>query len=193
MPTLETPRLILRPLRLEDAPMIQKYFGCWEVVQHLSSHVPWPYPEDAAEQFVAGRLAQVAEGSDIVWAITERGNDSLIGVLDYSAEDQGLGNRGFWLGVPWHGLGYMTEAVLAFQHYVFTELKLDRIVVSNSISNPASRRIKEKTGGRFMGLVAGSFRNGETQSEQWEITQESWSAFCSEQFMFGRSMPPFTV
>jgi ribosomal-protein-alanine N-acetyltransferase len=179
MPTLETPRLILRPLRQEDAPMIQKYFGCWEVIQHLSSHVPWPYPDDAAEQFVAGRLAEVAGCSDIIWAITERGNDSLIGVLDYIAEDQGMGNRGFWLGVPWHGRGYMTEAILAFQEYAFKDLKLERVVVENSVDNPASRRIKEKTGARFVGVVAGSFSNGGTQSERWEVTQESWADFCA--------------
>ena len=44
LPTLSTPRLTLRPLQLEDAPAIQALFPQWEIVRHLASRVPWPYP-----------------------------------------------------------------------------------------------------------------------------------------------------
>lgn len=47
-PTLSTPRLTLRPLQLEDAPAIQTLFPQWEIVRHLASRVPWPYPADGA-------------------------------------------------------------------------------------------------------------------------------------------------
>lgn len=46
LPTLITDRLVLTPLQLEDSPIIQELFPCWEVVRYLDRRVPWPYPED---------------------------------------------------------------------------------------------------------------------------------------------------
>ncbi len=36
-PVLETPRLVLRPLRSKDAPVIQRRFPQWEVVRWLDA------------------------------------------------------------------------------------------------------------------------------------------------------------
>ena len=47
-PVLETPRLILRPMRAGDVPAIQRRFPKWEIVQYLHDEVPWPYPDDGA-------------------------------------------------------------------------------------------------------------------------------------------------
>jgi hypothetical protein len=45
-PVLETARLVLRALRLEDAPAAQRHFPRWEIVRWLNAGVPWPYPSD---------------------------------------------------------------------------------------------------------------------------------------------------
>ena len=45
---LETKRLILRPLMLEDAPRTQELFPRWKIVKYLDAVVPWPYLEDGA-------------------------------------------------------------------------------------------------------------------------------------------------
>ena len=47
-PTLETERLLLRPLELSDAEQVQILFPHWEVVKYLNAIVPWPYPPDGA-------------------------------------------------------------------------------------------------------------------------------------------------
>jgi [ribosomal protein S5]-alanine N-acetyltransferase len=44
--TLETQRLILRPLRLADADRTQQLFPHWEIVKHLAARFPWPFPPD---------------------------------------------------------------------------------------------------------------------------------------------------
>ncbi len=51
-PTIQTSRLILRPLALSDAPAIQRHFNNWNIIRNLASVVPWPYPDDGAETFV---------------------------------------------------------------------------------------------------------------------------------------------
>jgi RimJ/RimL family protein N-acetyltransferase len=111
----------------------------------------------------------------MAWAIIEKAEDQFIGIMDYMTEDNGSGNRGFWLAGPWQGRGYMTEAVIAVQDYLFFELQLDRIVVKNAVDNPASRRIKEKTGARRLGTTQFAHRNGCSETEIWEVTRESWA------------------
>lgn len=51
-PELETERLILRPLSSEDAVQIQHVFPRWEIVRYLVASVPWPYPDNAAQNYV---------------------------------------------------------------------------------------------------------------------------------------------
>jgi RimJ/RimL family protein N-acetyltransferase len=43
IPTLETARLILRPVSLDDAPQVQAIFPQWEIVRYLANQVPWPW------------------------------------------------------------------------------------------------------------------------------------------------------
>ena len=59
-PTLETARLILRPLDARDVPAIQRIFPQWKLVRYLNPAVPWPYPEDGAASNMADCLAQRA-------------------------------------------------------------------------------------------------------------------------------------
>ena len=51
MADLRTARLILRPLRPEDAPALTRGIGDWEVVKWLTSP-PWPYGLADAEWFL---------------------------------------------------------------------------------------------------------------------------------------------
>tara|TARA_B110000037_G_scaffold216261_1_gene274970 strand:- start:235 stop:792 length:558 start_codon:yes stop_codon:yes gene_type:complete len=173
-PTLQTDRLTLRALQSSDAKGIQEYFPRWNIVKHLSDQIPWPYPVDGAKQFVEMSLKK--EGW-LIWAITLRGNedgDECVGVIDYTAKDAGVGNRGFWLAEHLHGRGLMTEAIEAMQDYIFFELGVEKIRVGNSLQNPASRRLKEKTGGVYVGT--GEFRHlgGCDEIELWDITQANW-------------------
>jgi len=177
MSILETPRLILRPLRLEDAPAIQKHFPHWDIIKNLSTGIPWPYPEDGAAEFVNMMVKHTRNSADECWAITEKGEDVLIGVMDYRVEPNEDGHRGFWLGQHWHGRGYMTEAVTAFHNYAFDQLGVERLYFSNSINNPASGRIKEKTGASFVGFVEFPHHDGTTKTQRWELTAEKWRAF----------------
>ena len=105
-PTLETERLVLRPLRLTDAPAAQKLISNWNVVEYLSS-VPWPYPADGSERFYAEvLLPDVEAGRAHAWAITLRSNDdAFIGSIDFYLElsNEREQNRGFWLGEQFWG------------------------------------------------------------------------------------------
>ena len=121
-PPLETRRLLLRPLALADAAQVQELFPHWEVVKHLNDRVPWPYPADGAHQFLRDvALPAMERGEQWSWSIRLKSDPhQLIGCISLM---KGVHeNRGFWLGLPWHGQGLMTEASDAVTDFWFNTL-----------------------------------------------------------------------
>lgn len=97
-PTLETERLILRPLRASDIEDVQRLFPQWDVVRWLSAEIPWPYPADGAQANVIDSLERRARGERMFWAITLKGADTLRGRIDLWPDDGSHRDmRGFWL------------------------------------------------------------------------------------------------
>jgi len=176
-PTLTTERLVLRPLRLDDAPAVQQKFPQWEIVRFMTPSVPWPYPPGAAEAFLRDVLEKGARGERMSWAITERGQSELIGILEYFPGDNPVGNRGFWLDPAFWGRGYMTEAVTAMQDLLFFELGVEEIYMTNAVANTRSRAVKEKTGAEWVETFEHPNLDGGTESERWRMTASAWAAF----------------
>jgi ribosomal-protein-alanine N-acetyltransferase len=77
--TIQTQRLILRPLAVSDAPAIQRHFNNWNIIQNLASVVPWPYPDDGAATFIKQQLEKIASKSErwkmtrVRWLVRNRG------------------------------------------------------------------------------------------------------------------------
>lgn len=175
-PILETRRLILRPITLDDAPAIQKHFAHWEIIKFTQA--PWPYPENGAEENMRDMtLPALKEGRQISWALTmphsENANE-LIGRIDYRFQD-GFTDRGFWIALHLQGQGLMKEAVIATQDYMFLECGLEQLTVKNSKSNAASHKLKEHLGGIYIG-EEGNCCHMDEPAEVWEVTKENWLA-----------------
>ena len=178
-PTLETKRLILRPISLDDAPAVQKYFNHWDIIKYISN-APWPYPGDGALDYLLNTIMPELEyAQSCVWAITmkDRG-DEAVGMINYRFEaGEQNDNRGFWLAVPFHGQGLMTEAVMAVNEFIFDRLGVNSFKTRNVKGNIGSHGIKLKTGGCIIGEVEEKMENGNTEiMELWEVTRESWEA-----------------
>ena len=59
---------------------------------------------------------------------------------------------GYWLGVPFWGKGYATEAARAVIDHAFGDLGYDVLVGGARVSNPASRRVLQKCGFEWTGV-----------------------------------------
>jgi RimJ/RimL family protein N-acetyltransferase len=165
---------MLRPLALADADQTQILFPHWDVVKHLHSRIPWPYPPDGARQFYEQvELPAIARGEHWTWSIRLKSDpNQLIGSISLmKGQDE---NRGFWLGLPWHGRGLMTEASDAVTDFWFSTLKCPVLRVPKAIANTASRRISEKQGMRVVATVERDYVSGRLPAEIWEITAEEW-------------------
>lgn len=184
-PQLETERLILRPLALSDAPAIQRHFDNWNIIRHLSTVVPWPYPADGAETFVRMQFDKISAGEEIhLWVLVLKGDDGeAIGNIHLRPRAEGLkGNRGFWLAEPYWRRGLMTEAITAVNDFAFLALGLDHFYVCNAATNEGSRRVKQKTGAEFVGFIELAHHGGQSKSERWIVRREDW--------LRGRSVTP---
>jgi [ribosomal protein S5]-alanine N-acetyltransferase len=174
MPTLETPRLWLRPLELADAEQTQKLFPHWEIVCFLTKAVPWPYPPDGALTYYREvALPASKRGEAWHWSLRLKANpNELIGSI--SLMRIGDENRGFWLGLPWQRQGLMSEACDAATDFWFNVLNFPVLRVPKAIANTASRRISEKQGMRVIATMEREYVGGMFPAELWEITAEEW-------------------
>jgi [ribosomal protein S5]-alanine N-acetyltransferase len=176
-PILETPRLMLRPIALADAPTVQRRFPQWEIVRHLNAHVPWPYPADQALTYLHRTLEEMARGEILKWAITLREDPAeLIGSIDLWWKDDERDNRGFWLDPAFWGRGLMTEAAERVTEYAFVELGWPQLWLTNAQDNTASHRIKEKQGAVLIDLTPNDYVSGPGMRETWLLTREAWLA-----------------
>ena len=177
-PTIQTERLILRPLALSDAAAIQRQFNNWNIIKSLGSVVPWPYPDDGAETFIRQQLEKIAAGEEIYqWVLVlQPGDGEAIGNISFRprTDNPEGGNRGFWLAEPYWNGGLMTEAVSSVNDFAFRTLGIESFHVCNAASNDASRRVKQKTGAEFVGYIELLHHDGQSRTEKWKVTRESW-------------------
>ena len=150
-PTLATTRLALRPFTPADAPGVQRLAGVREVAA-TTLHIPHPYPDGAAEAWIATHAAGWESGHTLTWAITECVGSALVGAIGMDvARAHERAEIGYWIARPCWGRGYATEAALAILAAGFGALGLNRIQGTHMTSNPASGRVMEKLGMRLEG------------------------------------------
>lgn len=173
-PEFETPRLLLRPVDLADAPRIQIIFPHWEIVRYLNKRVPWPYPPDGAHIYYRDfALPAIKRDEEWHWTLRLKTDaDSVIGCVSLMNRENK--NRGFWLGLPWHGQGLMTEACDAVTDYWFDGLNFPVLRVPKAVANAPSRRISEKSGMRVIATAESDYVSGRHPTEIWEITAAEW-------------------
>ena len=99
-PTLETQRLILRPLTLLDAADVQRLAGSREVAR-MTIAVPHPYEDGLAEQWIATHEEQFKGGESVRFAIVVREEPTFCGVMGLEiSRKNNHAELGYWVGVP---------------------------------------------------------------------------------------------
>jgi RimJ/RimL family protein N-acetyltransferase len=140
-PVRATARLRLRAPRRDDASAIAALANDRRIAEN-TARIPHPYTLADAEGFL-GYLAE--SETETAFAIT-LADDALIGLCGLLMKPRKTPEIGYWLGVPYWGHGYATEAARAVVDHAFEDLGLDRLEAGARVSNPASRRVLEKCG-----------------------------------------------
>lgn len=146
---LKTQRLVLRPPLPFDAPQIVERLGVKEVAWNLG-RVPHPYSVTDAEDWLADIPMRWAEDTSYSFAIT-RETEGMMGCVSLRLLPMDVWEIGYWLGEPWWGLGYMTEAATALLNWAETDLNISRFASGHFTDNPASGRILTRLGFTLVG------------------------------------------
>ena len=147
VPVLATERLILRAPCFEDARTIAALANDRRIAEN-TLRIPHPYGLADAQSFIT---AANASDGEIVFLIATRGGTVIggCGIARFGEESPEIG---YWLGVPFWGQGYATEAARAVIDHAFDDLGYDAVAGGARVSNPASRRVLEKCGFQWTGV-----------------------------------------
>ncbi|MCB1461269.1 MAG: GNAT family N-acetyltransferase [Nitratireductor sp.] len=182
-PVIETERLLLRPPHGDDVEDIAVLANNYNVAKMLSS-MPHPYFAADARDFIDRVKRASVHGC--VYAVTEARTGRFMGVAglheDRSRFD--LPFAGYWLGEPYWGKGYASEAARALVDLFFKVTDRDQLLISCRADNHGSRRIIEKCGGRYW--KSGTAFNralGDIQHlDHYRVTRDDWveTAHCRQ-------------
>jgi len=154
-PPLQTERLTLRLHTPSDIPALMPLIGAREIAA-TTLRIPHPYIEADAQDFIAGTQEELLNGSGFRLGIVVRESDALCGGVGPRIEsDHCRAELGYWIGVPYWGKGYATEAARAMVQYGFETLGLHRIFASHFVNNSASGGVLRKIGMRHEGSQFG--------------------------------------
>ena len=179
-PVLETKRLLLRGFAVEDAPEVRSLAGAREVAR-MTLDIPHPYERGAAEEWISTHRDDFESGEGLHFAILARGAEAaestLVGAvgLEISARHRSA-MLGYWIGVPYWGRGYCTEAADEVIRYGFEELGLRRIHSNHFASNPASGKVMQKLGMTYEGTRREHFEKWgrREDSVEYGLLAEEW-------------------
>lgn len=145
-PTLETERLILRPLENGDAARIQELAGEREIAANTLA-IPHPYTIKDARWWIKDQRKFFARGERVDFVMTRKEDSILVGAIGLGIDRESRrGELGYWVGKPYWNLGYASEAARTVLRYGFEVLGLNRIQAWHFKRNPASGRVLEKAG-----------------------------------------------
>lgn len=148
---IRTERLILRAPQLCDAPRIAR-FAADPGVARMTCSFPLQQTVVGAEGWVLIRQAVARLGEGASFAIDLPG-EGLIGLIGAHRRGEAA-EIGYWLGRPYWGRGYATEALNGILPFA---RDLGAVVADHFADNPASGRALEKAGFVYTGETAPRF------------------------------------
>lgn len=174
IPVLNTGRLTLRAPHHGDVRAIARLADDRRVAEN-TRRVPHPYGTDDAEQFIAAVNRQDGEATFVVTRDGELIGTCGVAVHEATAE------IGYWLGLPFWGVGYATEAARAVIDHAFADLNHQALAAGARVSNPASRRVLEKCGFQWSGVALYRIRaiNSAAPVDRFRLDRGLWASLKS--------------
>jgi len=147
----------LRKFKTEDVPLLVSYLNEHSVTKFMSTRVPQPYTQEAGEWW-----ANTGSKMGIVKAITENGVlIGSIGAIVGEFEKQKSAEVGYWIGKPFWGKGFASDALTELCETIFTTTDIVRLNASVFEGNSGSARVLEKCGFKLEAILEKAiYKNG---------------------------------
>jgi len=177
-PSLETERLLLRPLSAGDLEFVFQHFSDPDVNRYLLDDEPVATREQA--QAIVDFYSPPTGKSYNRWVLVSKADQRPIGTCGYHQwhKVHHRAEIGYDLEKASWRQGFMTEALWAILRHGFEHMKLNRIEAFVYPENDASLRILERLGFQKEGLLRQSFRQGKLYYDHWllSLLKAEWSS-----------------
>jgi len=172
---LETQRLVLRTVRVSDAPAIHGYRSKPEVSRYQGRSKSL-----AAARSLIKRVAAIKPNTPRTWyqlAVLEKSSGELVGdiAIHFTDKENRQAELGYTLAPEHQGKGYATEAVVRVVEYLF-KLKKHRIMATADPRNTPSIKLMERLGMRKEAHFKKSFWTGKAWVDDvaYALLREEW-------------------
>ena len=149
-PVIETRRLTLRSPVPADVERVAAFCVDHDVAR-MTTRMPSPYTRGHAEDFVA-RCGAQDRARDNTFAI-DLPDEGLIGIVGMFTTAEGEVELGYWIGRPYWGRGYATEATRGALDWARERWKKRYVMAGHFADNEASGRVLVKAGFLYTGVV----------------------------------------
>lgn len=145
-PIIETERLTLRPITLDDA---EACFS-WNSDERVTKFMSYPTLTDISQTIDWIKTTLVDE-KEWNWAFVLKSENKVIGTGGIGPSDKmhGFWGMGYNLHYDYWHKGYCTEAMKAIIDFVYRELGVKKICSCHAVDNPRSGNVMEKCGLKF--------------------------------------------
>jgi [ribosomal protein S5]-alanine N-acetyltransferase len=175
LPVLAADAVMLRELRVSDAPSLLAMLTTEEVSRFIS---PPPTTVEGFEQFIRWTHQGQAEGRYLCFAIVPAGRTDAVGIIQVRALDAHftLAEWGFAIGSAFWGTGIFQTAARLALGFAFSQLPIRRLEARAVVENARGNGALKKIGASCDAVLRQSFiRNGERMDQiLWSISRESW-------------------
>ncbi|MBO0345553.1 GNAT family N-acetyltransferase [Roseibium sp. CAU 1637] len=172
----EADRVRLDLPRRDDLPDIMYLANNHRIAANLAT-MPHPFSLEDAKALV--QKAEAAHGNSAFFAIRLRTTGRFIGVARYANVEEGMPvHVGYWLGEPFWGQGFATEAVHALVDHAFTHGTMDELTAACRVTNPASRRVLVKSGFQYrdQSMIRSLGAGGSVPIERYNLERAIWKS-----------------
>ena len=147
--TLETSRLVLRKLTINDA---KESFENWASDDKTASFVTWTTHKNVEETTKLFDMWEKQYSDNTYrWIVELKDSKEIIGVIDlvHNSVSNKVGEIGYCYGSKYWGQGYATEALKVVISYLINECDYYLVEAKHMESNPRSGRVMQKAGMKY--------------------------------------------
>lgn len=164
-PKLETERLVLREITMDDAEAIFSCFSNENVTQYYGQETLKNIKQ--AEEFVEFFSNSFKEKRGVRWGVERKGTQGLIGTIGFNAwsPKHKRAEIGYEIHPEQWKKGFAYEAIVKVIQYGLDELQLNRIGAVVFLDNEASNKLLTKVGFQKEGILKDyMYQNGEAHN-----------------------------
>lgn len=176
-PTLETDRLILRPLNSADAPSIQEKASA-RAIADMTISISYPYPDGEAERYITRQLDASEAGHSVTFGLKCKSLEGICGILEIREIEQehAQAELSFWVAAEFWRQGYMSEALKPVIAFGSNHLTLNRLYAYHMLRNPGSGKVLQKNGFVQEGVLRQRVRKWGVFEDValWAMLRQDW-------------------